>query len=130
MDEVVREAAEVTGEPVRLGDVADGLRRQAALGAGHHPQPGPERCAPELFQLAAAAVEDRIDRCPVAGGPQSSWRPSAGRHSESRSPLSVSKTCTLLGSVVTWRTCPLLIVLRPLTRMMTFAGVPSTPEVP
>ena len=73
---------------------------------------------PELYETLVDA--DRPHRRPGLSPAQS----------ESRSPVSVSKTCTWRGSVVTWIRSPCLTVPRAVTRTITWAGVPSTSQVP
>ena len=100
---------------------------------------------PELFDTFADAIRRTADRA-ASTPPDARSRPSprsttgcaaqavsvtGARQSESRSPVSVSNTCTLLrvgGDVDACRPCA--PCRGALTRTMTLLGVPSTPLVP
>ena len=113
-----------TASVVRRAAHADSFSRQPPAGDAVRERSESPRSAPVATTTAqpASGASVVVDPGPKLAGVNS--------QSERRSPVSVSKTCTWCGSVVTKIVSPLCTVSRAEIRTMTLLGVPSTSQVP
>ena len=103
--------------PALFETFADGIRRTANRAALTRHKLTCNDADPATVTAGSASVSRQT-------------RDGSATQSERRSPVSVSKTCTFFGSVVTKIVSPLCTVSRAEIRTTTLLGVPSTSQLP